>query len=411
MSQTKRTSFPKHKIKFLLLERIHEEAESQLREAGYHVDSIHRAMSSSELLEAISEVHVLGIRSKTQVSAEHLEAAKKLLAIGCFSVGTNNVDLNAATSSGVPVFNAPYGNTRSVAELTLGNILSLARKVSYKNVLLHQGVWDKSAEGSFEIRDKTLGIIGYGNIGQQVSVLAEAFGLHVVFYDIVKKLPLGNSKQLETMEEVLERADFVTLHIPELPSRGVLIGARELARMRKGSYLLNAARGTLVDIQALREALDSGHLAGAALDVFPEEPKSNEDPFETPVMGAANVILTPHIGGSTEEAQRNIGLEVASTFVKLIDNGSTRGAVNFPQVDLPVDPQSHRILNIHRNVPGVLSDVNRIISELGANVTGQYLSTYRDVGYLIVDINRDVSDLVKERISALASNIRTRILY
>ena len=407
----KQYSYPKNKIKILLLERIHEAAESILRDSGYDVETVEQALSESELNEKIADVHVLGVRSKTKVEAQHLKLGKKLLGVGCFSVGTNNVDLEAATKVGVPVFNAPYGNTRSVAEMTISNILSLSRQIAHKSRLMHKGVWQKTAEGSFEIRDKTLGIIGYGNIGQQVSVLAEAFGMHVYFYDVVKKLPLGNSRQLETLDEVLEKADFLTLHMPALPSGEVFLGERELAKMKAGSFLLNAARGSLIDIEALCQALDSKHLAGAAVDVFPDEPKSNQESFVSPLVDRENVILTPHVGGSTEEAQRNIGNEVAATIVKLIDNGSTVGAVNFPQLDLPVDPASHRILNIHHNVPGVLSDVNRIISELGANINGQYLGTFGDVGYLIVDINTDVSNKVRDAISALDSNIKTRILY
>ena len=407
----KQYSYPKNKIKILLLEKIHDAAEQILRNSGYDVETVERALSETELGEKIADVHVLGVRSKTSVTAKHLELGKKLLGVGCFSVGTNNVDLDAATQVGVPVFNAPYGNTRSVAEMTISNILSLSRQIAHKSRLMHNGVWQKTAEGSFEIRDKTLGIIGYGNIGQQVSVLAEAFGMHVYFYDVVKKLPLGNSRQLETLDEVLEKADFLTLHMPALPGAKVFLGESEIARMKPGSFLLNAARGSLIDIEALCQALDSKHLAGAAVDVFPDEPKSNQESFVSPLVDRENVILTPHVGGSTEEAQRNIGNEVAATIVKLIDNGSTVGAVNFPQLDLPVDPSSHRILNIHRNVPGVLSDVNRIISELGANINGQYLGTFGEVGYLIVDINTDVSNKVRDAIRALDSNIKTRILY
>ncbi|MCL4130935.1 UNVERIFIED_CONTAM: hypothetical protein GTU68_052809, partial [Idotea baltica] len=403
--------YPKSKIKILLLERIHDEARRILSDSGYDVETIDRALTDEELLAKLADVHVLGVRSKTQVNKAHLEVGKKLLGVGCFSVGTNNVDLSAARELGIPVLNAPYGNTRSVAELTISNILSLSRQIAHKSLLMHQGVWQKSAEGSFEVRDKTLGIIGYGNIGQQVSVLAEAFGMHVVFHDSVKKLPLGNSKQLNSLEEVLQRSDFVTLHIPPLAKTKALLGAKEISQMKQGSFLLNAARGSLVDIPALCEALKANHIAGAAVDVFPDEPKSNDDPFISPLIDCENVILTPHVGGSTEEAQLNIGLEVSSAFVKLIDNGSTVGAVNFPQLDLPVDADSHRILNIHRNEPGVLSDVNRIISELGANVNGQYLGTYENVGYLIVDIGVDVSDAVKRALSALPSNIKTRILY
>lgn len=407
----KQYSFPKSKIKILLLERVHPLAEQALRQAGYSVETEDRALSSDELLDRIPHVHVLGVRSKTEIRKNHLAAAKRLLSIGSFGVGTNHIDLEAAGLAGVPVFNAPYGNTRSVAELAICNILSLARRSADKNNKMHQGIWDKTATGVFEVRDKTLGIIGYGHIGQQVSVLAEALGLRVLFYDKVKKLPIGNSKQLPTLDELLERSDIVTLHIPALPSARVYLGRAEIAKMKPGSYLLNSARGSLVDLDAAREALETGHLAGAAFDVFPDEPKSNQEPFVSDLCGMSNVILTPHIGGSTEEAQENIGREVAASFVNFIDTGSTANAVNFPQVDMPIDGQSHRILNIHKNVPGVLSEVNTLISELGANVNGQYLSTLGEVGYLVIDLNNNVSDKLCAQLSKLDSNIKTRILY
>lgn len=404
-------SFPKNKIKILLLENIHPAAVSRLTEAGYAIETVSRSLTPEELLEKIPDVHVLGIRSRTKIAAEHIQAARRLMAIGCFGVGTNQVALDAATTHGVPVFNAPYGNTRSVAELALGHMIYLARKAGDRNNRMHQGLWDKTAKGMHELRGKVLGIVGYGHIGQQVGILAEAIGLRVVFYDRMRQLPLGNSRQLETMDELLEQSDFVTLHVPGLKSGASLIGAAELKKMKKGSYLLNTSRGTHIDLAALKEAVQSGHLGGAALDVFPAEPKSNNEPFQCELTGVENIIMTPHLGGSTEEAQYNIGQEVAGAFVKFIDVGSTVGAVNFPQVDLPFDETSHRILNVHKNVPGVLSEVNRVISSLDANVNAQYLSTYKDIGYLVMDVNKDVSDAVKSQISELSSSIKTRILY
>lgn len=407
----KEYSFPKNKIKILLLERVHPIAIKRLEENGYSVESITRALDEAELMERMADLHLLGIRSKTKITAEHIKAAKKMLAIGVFAVGTNSVALGEAANHGIPVFNAPYGNTRSVAELALGHILSLARKTSDKNIKMHRKVWDKSAVGLYEVRDKTLGIIGYGHIGKQVGVLAEAVGLRVVFFDLVKQLPLGNCKQLPTIEEVLERSDFVTLHVPEQPGARNVIGRNELSRMKPGSYLINTSRGTVVDLPALRDALASKHLAGAAVDVFPNEPKSNDEPFECELTGMENVILTPHIGGSTEEAQENIGSEVATSFIRFVDAGTTTGAVNFPPIDMPFDGKSHRILNIHRNVPGVLSAVNSIVSRIGANINAQYLSTYQEVGYLIMDLNRDVARQVSDELSRLETSIKTRILY
>lgn len=404
-------SFPKDKIKFLLLENIHEAALKKLKDAGFNVEAIGRSLPSEELMEHLQDTHVLGIRSKTKVSAEHLKSAKRLLAVGCFGVGTNQVDLDVATTQGIPVFNAPYGNTRSVAELVIGNIIALARKSADKNAKLHQGLWDKSAKGVHEVRDKILGIVGYGHIGQQVGILAEALGLRVLFFDRLRQLPLGNSKQVESMDDLLQNSDFITLHVPAQPGGRPLMAEKEFSKMKKGSYVLNSSRGSLVDIPAAKAALESGQLGGVALDVYPAEPRTNKEEFAFELAGVENAVLTPHIGGSTEEAQYNIGQEVSAAFIQYIDAGSTMGAVNFPKVDLPIDVESHRILNIHKNVPGVLSDVNRIISSHGANVNSQYLSTYKDVGYLVMDVSKEVSDEVKKGISALDSNIRTRILY
>ncbi|MCL4135660.1 UNVERIFIED_CONTAM: hypothetical protein GTU68_060524 [Idotea baltica] len=404
-------SFPKSKIKILLLEKIHSAAEQALVDSGFAVETIDRALSAEELLERIPEVHVLGVRSKTVVREEHLAKAKRLLAIGSFGVGTNHIDLEAAARFGIPVFNAPYGNTRSVAELAMSNIIALARQSFEKSARMHNGEWLKTATGVFEVRGKTLGIVGYGHIGGQISVIAESLGLNVVFFDKNKKLAMSNARQLSSLEELLGTADFVTLHIPALQDGGVLISATELSQMKPGSYLINSARGSLVDIDALAESLKSGHLAGAAVDVFPDEPKSNQDPFISPLCKIDNVILTPHIGGSTEEAQFNIGVEVAAFLERFIDEGSSVSAVNFPQVELPSDRQSHRVLNIHRNVPGVLSNVNSIISEAGTNITGQYLATNNDLGYLVIDLADEMSDIICEKIEQLDSSIRTRKIY
>jgi D-3-phosphoglycerate dehydrogenase len=404
-------SYPKDKIKFLLIEGVHEIAAQKLKEAGYSVDFRKDSLTPEELASEITDVHVLGIRSKTKVTADHLKAGSKLLAVGCFGVGTNQVDLLAATNLGVPVFNAPYGNTRSVAELAIGNVLFLARKAADKSMKMHQGMWDKSAKGAKEIREKVLGIVGYGHIGQQVGILAEALGMQVIFYDQIQRLPLGNSRQVDSLADILENSDFITLHVPAKADNSPLIGKAEFSKMKKGACLLNLSRGSLIDFSALSDAIQSKQLGGAAIDVYPKEPKTNKEEFDCGLRGLENVILTPHLGGSTEEAQYNIGIEVAQTFVKFIDGGSTVGAVNFPQVNLPSFPESHRILNIHQNVPGVLSDVNKIISDVGANINTQYLSTYKEVGYLIMDINKDVSQEVKKRIAELPASIKTRILY
>ncbi len=404
-------SIPRNETKVLLLEEVHQAAISRLQENGYNVKVIPRSLSSEELLEEIRDVHVLGIRSKTKINENHLLEAKKLIGIGCFGVGTSQVAVDKATSLGIPVFNAPFGNTRSVAELAMAFILSLARKASDKSCKMHKGHWDKSSKGAIEVRGKKLGIIGYGHIGQQVGLLAQAVGMEVIFFDLMKRLELANARQVETLDKLFKEADFVTLHVPALPGGRALIGAKELAKMKKGSYLLNLSRGNLIDFAALKEAITSKHLAGAGIDVYPSEPKTNNEPFQTELAGLDNVILTPHIGGSTEEAQLNIGAEVALTFVKFIDTGATTGAVNFPQVDLPVLPESHRILHVHRNIPGVLTEVNTLISSLGANIDSQYLSTYKDIGYLVMDVNKELSDEVRTKILALSGSIKTRLLY
>jgi D-3-phosphoglycerate dehydrogenase len=407
----KRYSFPREKMKILLLEGVHQACTDRFLQAGYQPDAVKNALTEDELLKVISGVHVLGIRSKTQVTKRVLDAAESLLAIGCFCIGTDQVDLTAAALRGVPVYNAPFSNTRSVAELAMAEMVMLARRAAHKSQLLHRGVWEKSAEGCVEVRNKTVGLIGYGHIGPQVGLLAESFGMKVYYFDIVGKLPFGNATPVASLEELLQVSDFVSLHVPETAETRNMIGTRELGLMKKGAFLLNLSRGKIVELEALRAALQNGALGGAAIDVFPEEPTSNDEPFSTPLMGLDNVILTPHIGGSTIEAQRNIGLEVASTLLKFIEVGSTTGSVNFPQVELPILRDSHRILNIHRNVPGVLSSINTIIAQMGGNIQAQYLNTLGDVGYLIIDVDQQMSQVVKSKIDDLSTSIKTRLLF
>lgn len=407
----KRTSYPKEKIRILLLEGIHPVAGERFAEAGYAAEFRSSSSSEDELLDVVPEVHLLGVRSKTRVTQRVLDVSRHLLAIGCYCIGTNQVALEAAAARGIPVFNAPFSNTRSVAELTLAEVVMLARRATHCSMQLHAGTWEKSARGCHEVRNKTIGIVGYGHIGPQVGLLAEAFGMRVVFYDIVRKLPLGNAVPLPALEALLEIADFVTLHVPETPLTRGMIGPGELATMKEDSCLLNLSRGTVVDVAALRDALVSGHLAGAAVDVFPREPGSKDESFESELRGLDNVILTPHVGGSTLEAQRNIGIEAASTLIKFVETGSTTGAVNFPEVEVPLLQEGHRVLNVHRNVPGVLRDVNRIVADMGANVEAQYLNTRDETGYLIMDVDPSLSREVKRRIDSLEASIRTRLLF
>jgi D-3-phosphoglycerate dehydrogenase len=405
------TSFPKSEIKVLLLENIHPVAAEAFAREGFQVEVAPSALPEAELAQRARDVHLLGIRSKTRVTPAVLAEARRLLAVGCFCIGTNQVATADAGRGGVPVFNAPFSNTRSVAELILAEVVMLARHVGDRSREVHEGRWRKVAVGSHEVRGRTLGIIGYGHIGSQIGVLAEAFGMRVVFYDVLAKLPMGNNRALASLDEVLEAADFVTLHVPETPQTRGMIGAAELARMRRGACLLNASRGTVVVIDALAAALRSGHLGGAAVDVYPEEPESNSDGFASPLRGLPNVILTPHIGGSTEEAQEAIGREVSAALLKLVNSGATTGAVNFPAVEMPLARGAHRILNTHRNVPGVLRDINRIVSDCNANIRAQLLATDPDIGYLIMDLDQDVSGDVKRQIAALPTSIRTRILF
>ena len=405
------TSFPKDQIKFLLLENVHQSAHDLIRSEGFALEAVPRSLKEDELAQKLRDVHVLGIRSKTQVTARALAEARRLLSVGCFCIGTNQVDLAAANGRGVPVFNAPFSNTRSVAELIICEVIALARQLGDRSREVHEGRWRKAAAGSFEVRGKTLGVIGYGHIGSQVGVLAEALGMRVIFYDHTSKLPMGNNRACASLTELLAAADFVTLHVPATPQTEKMIGASELAAMRAGSYLLNASRGSVVDLPALAEALRSGHLSGASVDVYPDEPESNSDGFATPLRGLPNVLLTPHVAGSTIEAQEAIGREVATSLIKFVNAGATTGAVNFPQVEVPQARGAHRILNAHRNVPGVLRDINRIVSEKGANIQAQVIATDPNIGYLVMDLDLDVSSDVKKAIAALSTSIKTRILY
>ncbi|MFO0676002.1 MAG: phosphoglycerate dehydrogenase [Polyangiaceae bacterium] len=406
-----KTSFPKEQIKVLLLENVHASAKELFAVEGFQVESISHALKEDELKKKIADVHVLGIRSKTHVSKAALAEGKRLLSLGCFCIGTNQVDGAGANARGVPVFNAPFSNTRSVAELMVAEIIMLARQLGDRSREVHEGKWRKVSANCYEVRGKTLGIVGYGHIGRQIGVMAEVLGMHVKFFDVLTKLPMGNNRSVSNLDAVLAESDFVTLHVPATPQTKNLIGASELARMKKGSYLINASRGTVVDIPALAKALGDKHLAGAAIDVFPEEPESNSDDFVSELRGLPNVILTPHIGGSTEEAQEAIGREVASALIKFVNSGATTGSVNFPIVEMPQQSGSHRILNVHKNVPGVLRDINKIVSDMNANIRSQTLATDATTGYLVMDLDHDVSNDVAKAIAALDTNIRTRILY
>lgn len=406
------TSFPKSEIKVLLLENIHPSAHEIFRAEGFQVESLSKALPPEQLAAKLADgVHLLGVRSKTQVPAEALEGARRLLAVGAFCIGTNHIALGAANSRGVPVFNAPFSNTRSVAELVIAEIVMLARQLGDRVREMHTGEWKKTAASAYEVRGKTLGIVGYGHIGSQVGVLAESMGMRVLTYDIRSTMPIGNARAVDSLGKLLEASDFVTLHVPETPQTKGMIGAAELAEMRDGAYLLNLSRGTVVDLEALADAIRRKKIGGAALDVYPVEPESNSMGFETPVRGLPNVILTPHIGGSTEEAQAAIGREVASALVKFVNGGATTGSVNFPHVELPALAGAHRILNAHRNVPGVLRDITRIVSEKNANVVAQVLATDPNVGYLVMDLDEEVAVDVYQAIAALETSIKTRILY
>ncbi len=405
-------SFEKHKIHFLLLEGVHQSALDTLHKAGYeNVEYIKSSLDKEELKEKIANAHFVGIRSRTQLTEEIFAEAKKLLAVGCFCIGTNQVDLTAALIRGIPVFNAPFSNTRSVAELVIGQAILLLRGIPEKNAQAHRGIWNKAAKGSFEARGKKLGIVGYGNIGSQLSVLAESMGMKVFLYDVVTKLPLGNAEQVDSLEELMSECDVVSLHVPETAETRNMIGAKELSWMKPEGIFINASRGTVVDIDALAAALDSGSIAGAAIDVFPVEPKSNDEEFISPLRAFDNCIITPHVGGSTMEAQENIGVEVAEKLVRYSDNGSTFTAVNFPEVTLPSHPSHHRLLHIHENVPGVLSEINSIFSDTGINISSQYLQTNAKVGYVVMDIDQQYSELALQKLNKVNGTIRCRVLF
>ncbi|MDP1540897.1 MAG: phosphoglycerate dehydrogenase [Moraxellaceae bacterium] len=405
-------SLDKSKIRFLLLEGVHKNALDVLSSNGYtNIEYLRGALDEDALIAKIKDAHFVGIRSRTQLTEKVFAAANKLIAVGCFCIGTNQVNLKAAMQRGIPVFNAPYSNTRSVAELVLGELILLLRGIPEKNFLVHRGGWSKSAEGSYEARGKTLGIVGYGSIGSQLSVLAESLGMQVIYYDVVTKLPLGNARQVTTIDELYATADVVSLHVPELPSTKNMVGATEFAKMKKGAIFINAARGTCVEIEALAEAIKSKHLNGAAIDVFPKEPKANDEEFMSALRGLENVILTPHIGGSTLEAQANIGLEVAEKFARYSDTGATITAVNFPEVAVPQSAGKHRLLHIHNNVPGVLSKVNLVFAENGINISAQSLMTNDSIGYLIVDVEAEYSDLALAKLQQVEGTIRTRVLF
>jgi len=401
----------KEKLRILLLENIHPAADENFQAGNLSlIERVSGSPPEKQLTGMLEDVHILGIRSKTQINERVLRSAPKLIAIGCFCIGTDQVDLDAAAQRGVAVFNAPFSNTRSVAELTIAEVVMLARRAAQRSMELHQGRWEKSAEGCMEVRRKTIGIVGYGHIGPQVGLLAESLGMRVIFHDILKKLPLGNARQVSGLEELLKVSDFVTLHVPDTPLTRRMISHERLQMMPRGSYLLNLSRGSVVDIEALRAALVSGHLAGAALDVFPKEPSSRNDPFESELCGLHNVILTPHIGGSTEEAQRNIGLEVSDALISYAQTGSTTNCANLPEVQLPAMEDSYRLLNIHKDMPGVLSRINGLVARIKVNIKAQAYNTRQGIGYLIMDVERSLSRAVEPQIEALDTSIRTRLL-
>ncbi|GAA0361654.1 phosphoglycerate dehydrogenase [Bowmanella denitrificans] len=407
-----KVSLPKDKIRILLLEGLHQSALETLKANGYtNIEYLKTSLPEAELIEKIQDVHFIGIRSRTQLTESVIDAAQKLVAIGCFCIGTNQVDLDAAQRRGIPVFNAPFSNTRSVAELVLGEILLLLRGIPQKNAQCHRGGWDKSAVGSFEARGKTLGIIGYGHIGTQLSIMAEHIGMRVQFYDIEDKLVLGNARQIKSLNQLLKTSDVISLHVPETPQTKNMIGPAELDAMKQGAILINASRGTVVDIDALADSIKEKKLSGAAIDVFPVEPKSNDEEFMSPLRGLDNVLLTPHVGGSTQEAQENIGIEVAGKLAKYSDNGSTLSAVNFPEVSLPEHRGRSRLLHVHRNIPGVLTKINQAFAEMDINIAAQYLQTNPEIGYVVIDVDSDDADQAFQRLMTIEGTIKTRILH
>lgn len=406
------TSYPKEKIKILLLENIHEDAVEAFKAAGYpNVKLLSKALPEEELIKEIQHTHLIGIRSKTKITQKVLTAADKLQAIGCFCIGTNQVDLRSATESGVAVFNAPYSNTRSVAELIISLSVMLIRRIPDKNMAAHQGIWMKESKGSHELRGKTLGIIGYGNIGSQVSVLAEALGMHVIYYDIETKLPLGNAEQKASLEDLMAGSDIITLHVPASASTKGMITKDVIAQAKRGAILLNYARGNVVDLEALRDALLEERLSGAAIDVFPWEPEKNGDAFKSPLQQLPNVILTPHIGGSTEEAQFNIGIDVSTKLLRYLESGSSFGSHTVPDLNIPVQDHTHRLLHIHKNVPGVLSEINTALSNKHINILGQYLKTNDQIGYVVLDVNAKMSKQAFDLLNHVKYTIKTRLLY
>nr|WP_279183764.1 phosphoglycerate dehydrogenase [Acetobacter syzygii] len=416
MSTSTHLSLSKDKIRILLLEGIHDSAVALLKACGYENIVRHKgALEGDALTQALEGVHIVGIRSRTQLTKEVIEGADRLMAIGCFCIGTNQVDLEAARLNGIPVFNAPYSNTRSVAELVMGEIVMLMRRIFPRSVECHQGSWTKSAANSWEVRGKTLGIVGYGSIGSQLSVLAEAFGMRVAYYDVIDKLGHGNALPVDTLDDLLAQSDVVSLHVPQLPTTANLMGAEQIKKMKKGSFLINNARGNVVDLDALAEALKSGHLLGAAIDVFPKEPKGPTDKLSTPIMGLDNVILTPHIGGSTAEAQERIGVEVARKLVEYSDVGSTFGAVNFPGVQLPQSPRGTRFMHAHHNIPGVMMKLNEIFLRETCNVTAQFLQTDGEIGYVVIEAdtggNTDLDDRLLKALRELDGTVRARLIY
>ncbi|HEX8369300.1 MAG TPA: phosphoglycerate dehydrogenase [Pyrinomonadaceae bacterium] len=409
---TTQTSYPRSKIKILLLENISESAIEEFKASGYvEIKKISGALSEADLVREIKGVHILGIRSKTRITEKIIEKADRLLAIGAFCIGINQVNLKAATAKGVAVFNAPYSNTRSVAELVIGLCVMLIRRITDKNIAAHNGIWLKDAAGSFELRGKTLGIIGYGNIGSQVSVMAEALGMHVIYYDVLTKLPHGNAKQERDLRALLKKSDIVTLHVPSDATTRNMINEETLSYLQKGSILLNYSRGDVVDLEALRKALEKETISGAAVDVFPEEPEKNGDSFTTILQNLPNVILTPHIGGSTEEAQANIGLDVTAKLINYMELGTSTGSHTVPDLNLPPQAGTHRILHIHRNIPGVLGEINSKLSTRGINIVGQYLKTNDEIGYVILDIDTELSKEAFDILKEVKATIKTRMVY
>lgn len=407
-----KTSYPKDKIRVLLLEGVHPASLKLLRDNGYtNLETINGSLSDGDLIRKIKDAHLLGIRSKTMLTDNILQHAQHLLGIGAFCIGTNQIDMEAATRKGIAVFNSPFSNTRSVAELVIAHCINLMRRVTEKNGAAHAGAWKKDSDRCFEIRGKTLGIVGYGHIGSQVSVLAETMGMKVVFYDIEPKLSLGNAMPVRSLDELIKVSDIVTLHVPETDSTLQLMNAQRMSRMKKGAYLINYSRGNVVDLLALKKHIENGHVSGAAIDVFPHEPKTNKDPFASPLQGLSNVILTPHIGGSTIEAQENIGLDVAGKLIQYLETGSSTGSLSVPALSLPVQQDTHRLLHIHFNRPGVLGEINSKLSRLKVNILGQYLQTNTEIGYVVTDCDRKTSSKVLDELKVVKHTIRVRNLY